>query len=29
MAKYGAQRSGLGDKHEEAPSDDGDRKLEL
>ena len=29
MAKYGAQRSGLGDKQSENTGDDGDRKLEL
>ena len=29
MAKYGAQRSGLGDKPGESTSDDGERKLEL
>ena len=29
MAKYGAQRSGLGDKPGETTSDDGERKLEL
>jgi len=29
MAKYGATRSGLGDKPSEAPPDDGERKLEL
>jgi len=29
MAKYGAQRSGLGDKPGESAVDDGERKLEL
>jgi hypothetical protein len=29
MAKYGAQRSGLGEKPSETPTDDGERKLEL
>jgi SpoVK/Ycf46/Vps4 family AAA+-type ATPase len=29
MAKYGAQPKGLGEKPAEAPSDDGERKLEL
>lgn len=29
LAKYGAQRGGLGDKPSETPADDGERKLEL
>ena len=29
MAKYGGQRSGLGDKTPESTADDGERKLEL